>query len=1099
MKAQTIPQLCLALLLAGTLLFGAVPAAGEIRPSSDVLMPYFEVELKDAPDTARTTLFAICNDADVPVSVMIAVSTNWGIPVLEVPLTLAANEVKTVNLRDWLLRGELPGRKLSAEELSHLQAALSGQASPRDGMYYSTAVAPGLAVGSVTFRTSGGQHQDALWGDYFIIDPKIGFSEGETLVNIDPAVECQPDCKRHGVRFLTDGPFDGGTELMVWTERTGAPAASPELPQDRRIHATLEVYDEAGHLISQLNLALLPNDRIEVADLGLSQPFGWIDLVTDKESFITAHFSASGRYSSALHAYCLPEKLPPVGPRIYLEKMTNGEAADLPTGPRIPVGGTVHWTYLVTNNGDVKLAEIFVTDSDSVQVTCPADVLEPGESMTCEAQGVAAACQHSNTATATGRPPSGGPVSAEDTSHYYGEQRGALSLEARINGQDADAPPGPDLAPGDAATWTYEVANTGPFTLSGILVTDQHGSPVSCPNAVLAPGEAMTCTATALASAGQHAFTAAVQGQPQCGPQANASDPTHYRSLPPPEPLPPSVTIKKFTNGQDADTPPGPTLGAGSAVQWTYVVTNTGGHPLVGVTVTDDHGVAVTCPKAALTPGESMTCTASGTAERGPYRNVGAVTATPPSQAAVTASDPSHYFGILPRLQFEKLVNGFEADHESGAPILLVGGPVLWTYVVTNTGDTVLTGIAVTDDRGVAVSCPKTALALGESMICTGSGTTVAGLYCNVGTVTAYAPVGPVLTATDPACYRGMRPGIAIEKRVNGQDADAPTGPKLVRGSAVQWTYMVTNTGDTALTSLSVTDDQGVDVTCPKTALEAGESMTCTAGGTAVAGQYCNLGTVSGLAGGSPVQASDPACYFGVWPAISLEKLTNGEDADTPPGPELAVGSAVLWTYVVTNTGDVPLTQVSVTDDRGVAVTCPKTVLQPGESMACAASGTAVAGQYANLGTASGKPADVPAVTASDPSHYFGRQAGSQGCTPGYWKNHTDSWPPAGYSPSQAVDSVFANVNTYYPVLGNATLLDALSFAGGPGGQGAAEILLRAAVAALLNGAHPGVAYPRTAAAVIAEVNTALLQNRDAMLALAAALDADNNLGCPLN
>jgi len=151
------------------------------------------------------------------------------------------------------------------------------------------------------------------------------------------------------------------------------------------------------------------------------------------------------------------------------------------------------------------------------------------------------------------------------------------------------------------------------------------------------------------------------------------------------------------------------------------------------------------------------------------------------------------------------------------------------------------------------------------------------------------------------------------------------------------------------------------------------------------------------------------------------------------------------------------------------------------------------------IGTATGTPSGGSPVTASDFCYYAGWQAGNQGCTPGYWKNHTGSWPPTGYSPSQAVDSVFSNVNTYYPTLGNATLLQALAFDGGSGNQGAAEILLRAAVAALLNASHPSVAYPRASAEVIADVNAALLQSRDAMLSLAASLDADNNLGCPLH
>ena len=80
------------------------------------------------------------------------------------------------------------------------------------------------------------------------------------------------------------------------------------------------------------------------------------------------------------------------------------------------------------------------------------------------------------------------------------------------------------------------------------------------------------------------------------------------------------------------------------------------------------------------------------------------------------------------------------------------------------------------------------------------------------------------------------------------------------------------------------------------------------------------------------------------------------------------------------------------------------------------------------------------------------------------------------------------------------TLLQALSFKGGSGTLGAAQTLLRAAVAALLNSAHPDVDYPRTTAEVIADVNAALAsQDRSTMLNLATALDADNNLGCPLN
>jgi len=96
------------------------------------------------------------------------------------------------------------------------------------------------------------------------------------------------------------------------------------------------------------------------------------------------------------------------------------------------------------------------------------------------------------------------------------------------------------------------------------------------------------------------------------------------------------------------------------------------------------------------------------------------------------------------------------------------------------------------------------------------------------------------------------------------------------------------------------------------------------------------------------------------------------------------------------------------------------------------------------------------------------------------------------------LESVFDVPDSYG--LDNSTLLQALSFEGGSGTTAAARILLRAAVAALLNSASPDVDYPLSTAQVIAQVNAALASNdRATMLALAAQLDQYNNMGCPLN
>ncbi len=325
-----------------------------------------------------------------------------------------------------------------------------------------------------------------------------------------------------------------------------------------------------------------------------------------------------------------------------------------------------------------------------------------------------------------------------------------------------------------------------------------------------------------------------------------------------------------------------------------------------------------------------------------------------------------------PAIQIKKYTNDEDADTITGL-LIPVGQTVIWKYVITNIGDVELKDLVLNDDKLGAISLPQTKLESNSSIQVTMTGIASPGQYENTATVTGKYRSDTVQD-TDPSHYFGTQTSIDIEKATNGQDADEAPGPSLLTGSTVTWTYVVTNTGNVPLSNISVTDDQGVTVSIPKTTLQPGESMTGTAAGTAVAGQYKNIGVVTGSDGVQTVSDQDPSHYFGSQASIVIEKATNGQDANEAPGPVLPVGSTVTWTYLLTNTGAVPLTNISVIDDQGVVVAIPATTLQPGESMCGTATGIATAGQYKNIGTVVGYNADHM-VTDQDPSHYFGSQA----------------------------------------------------------------------------------------------------------------------------
>lgn len=326
-----------------------------------------------------------------------------------------------------------------------------------------------------------------------------------------------------------------------------------------------------------------------------------------------------------------------------------------------------------------------------------------------------------------------------------------------------------------------------------------------------------------------------------------------------------------------------------------------------------------------------------------------------------------------PGVRIEKATNGFDADTAPG-PSIAVGEEVVWTYEITNIGDVVLVSWAVYDDQlGTDPVCSGSDLAPLGIENCTVQGTAVDGQYANIGTVRA-SDGNERVEDSDPSHYfggGGLYSAIELQKttqvsRDDGpQDADFPIGPIVLVGEPVRWDYTIRNIGEVDLEDWLISDDQMGEI-CRGTSLAIDEEATCFTTGTATAGQYANIGLVRAFDGTTRIQDDDPSHYFGSDPGVDIDKLTNGED-----GQALIVGCPVTWTYEVTNTGNIDLSEIAVEDDKGVSVNCPGTTLAPDDSFTCTAEGLVEEiDEYTNRGTVTAlDPIGTP-VDAFDDSGY---------------------------------------------------------------------------------------------------------------------------------
>lgn len=675
------------------------------------------------------------------------------------------------------------------------------------------------------------------------------------------------------------------------------------------------------------------------------------------------------------------------------------------------VGDEVEYTFTVTNSGNVTLRNLAI-DEQSFSgsgalsaITCPTGALAPGAEVTCTAtypvtQADLTAGSITNTATATATTPSGASVASTDsTATVDVDQVASLALVKSATPSGADA-----YNAGQVISYSFVVSNTGNIPVTGIAVNEVAFtgsgplSAITCPATALNPAQQFTCTASYTLTqddvdSGSLQNTANASGTSAAGPVASNDSSV----------ITPQTPVSRLTLTKTADT--AFVNAADAVVSYSFAVRNTGNVTIhdVDVEETDFTGTGaapvISCPSDVLTPGQQIECTASYTVTQ-PDMNAGSVVNTAravgvdPTDADVasTSSTWTVTANQSPALSVLKT-----ADIASYAED---GTAVEFAFRVVNTGNVTLTGVGIAEGAFTgsgalgSIDCPTDELEPGDSVTCHADyETTLAdvnrGSIDNTATAYGFAPGAVDATASTASTVSipaVQSPELDLVKSVTPTSVDAA-------GDTVTYEFLVTNSGNVTLTQLAITetDFSGTGaigaVTCPGGALLPGAERTCVVTYQVTqedvdAGVVDNTAVATASAGATPVESSPSSVSLEIerTPALSLVK-----SAEPAAPADFHAGETITYTFVITNTGNVTITDAGVVegDFTGTgtlpAPTCESTApLAPGDQLTCTTTYTVTqedidAASVVNTATATGtapggvQPPTSPASTVTVP------------------------------------------------------------------------------------------------------------------------------------
>ena len=615
----------------------------------------------------------------------------------------------------------------------------------------------------------------------------------------------------------------------------------------------------------------------------------------------------------------------------------------------------------------------------------------------------------SNQATATATAPDASSVSDVSGTSIDNDtptitdicQDASIALVKTSSYDDGDC----TAAVGDTIGYAFSVTNTGNVTLTNVVVSDPLVTILGGPIASLAPGVTDSTTYTASYTITQQDIDAGVFSN-QATATATAPDAS-------------SVTDVSGTS-IDNDTPTITDICQDASIALVkvgnYVPSpDSGGSgaqspPACDLTINLIINDWVPQPARVISSGEVLCITETGTyygtitVDAGGHVIVcgsatifGAVTVNPGGNYWRTQS--TGFIGSL-----KMFGNEYVTDASCSEPDLdctsAVGDTISYNFSVVNTGNVTLSNVVVADPLVTMVGGPIASLAPGaiDTTSYTASYTVTqqdidAGLFSNQATATAATPDASSVTDVsddtsiledDPTItILCATPSIALVK-VGTYDGLNNDGDCIAAvGDIIGYAFSVTNTGSVTLTNVVVTDPLVTMLGGPIASLAPGatDSTTFTASYTITqqdidAGVFSNQATATATAtdassvtdvSGTSIDNDTPTITDICQDAnIALVKTSSYDDGDCTA----AVGDTIGYSFSVTNTGNVTLTNVVVTDPLVTMLGGPIASLAPGvtDSTTYTASYSVtqqdiIAGVFSNQATATATAPDASSVT----------------------------------------------------------------------------------------------------------------------------------------